>query len=74
MDNLLQQVALAFYSKMLVRFEYKSAKHGFHGWNNKSAVSTTYLKEQLQKNVYDGDWVDVANLALILDYREQKKK
>jgi len=37
-------------------------------------MPTRRLKEKLYDNIDREDWVDVANLAMILDYRKNKEK
>ena len=42
---------------------------GWTGWNT---LSTKTLKARLLKNVEQGDWIDVANLAFFLWVKGQK--
>ena len=58
-------------------FRYKCFKklldkegQGYTGWDNASAISNKELTEKLKENIHSEDWVDVANLAMILNYRQ----
>lgn len=41
---------------------------GFTGWE---VHEEDYLIERMQKNIYDKDWVDVANIAFLLWLRRK---
>lgn len=57
-----------FFRKMKERLLDKQ-RQGWHGWGQ---ISPGSIRKRLLKNVEHGDWVDVANLALILWAQEKK--
>lgn len=59
-----------FQSKMEHRLSEKQTD-GWTGWNT---ISVNVLKKRLIDNANRGDWVDVANLAMFLWYRQHKPK
>lgn len=55
--------------------QYKlSAKleEGYTGWDDPSSLPTDYLEARLVVNLQNRDFVDVANLAMILWYRRRR--
>jgi hypothetical protein len=69
--KLLKQTTL-FFGKMVSVLEYKACKHNYTGWDNARKVTHQHLLDQMIANINQKDWVDVANLAMILDYRKQR--
>jgi len=59
--------------KMKKKFISQS-KLGYDGWDDHSRIPDVALQNKLLANVRRGDWVDVANLAAILQYRQEKRK
>lgn len=57
-----------FSSKMHYRME-QARKAGARGWNDPSSCSPMTLAGLLIKNAYEGDFVSVANYAMMLDQR-----
>jgi len=39
---------------------------GYHGWDIKDPVMIELLKNRLADNVNRGDWIDVANVSMLL--------
>ena len=60
-----------FAELMIKRFTQKHDE-GFRGWDHQAINEywSLCLKERLLKNLVNEDWVDVANLALMLWYNE----
>ncbi len=67
MEEKLQKVVTDFQSAMNERFEACSGRKT--GWDDPPPTNED-LKDWLLKNIYQGDWVDVANLAALLWYRD----
>lgn len=63
--------ATYFFGKMIEKFKYKLSQ-GYTGWSS-TRPSDKRLIESMQRNIEKKDWVDVANLAMILDYRKNNK-
>jgi len=70
MTQRLWRAASTFFGLMVQKLIHQSNTHGFSGWDSGLAVSNTVLLRKLRENIEKEDWVDVANLAMILDYRK----
>ena len=57
-----------FTDKMSAKLEVKRMQ-GRGGWFNDDIISVDALQEMLQEHVDREDWVDVANLAMMLYFR-----
>jgi hypothetical protein len=54
-----------FSEEMLSRLKNKEAE-GWRGWDSRRAIGQGLpIKERMISNVLQGDWIDVANLAMI---------
>ncbi len=62
-----------FGSKMHYRME-RARKAGARGWNDPASCSPITLASLLIKNAYEGDFVSVANYAMMLDQRGADQK
>ncbi|MDD5540472.1 MAG: hypothetical protein PHG61_07270 [Candidatus Marinimicrobia bacterium] len=61
-----------FTVKMLKKLESKVFE-GWFGWNERENIES--IHERLKYNLEQGDWVDVANLAMMLDrFKEKENK
>ena len=69
MTQKLWKAASNFFGQMVEKLIHQKNTHGFSGWDLESDVSNTTLLRKLHENIEKEDWVDVANLAMILDYR-----
>ena len=69
MDKII--VALGqFHKKCYDRMIYKEDA-GVTGWDKPEEVSDEELKKILIENMQAGDFVDVSNIAMILNYRQR---
>lgn len=61
----LEKLSDLFRGEMLNRLTEK-LEDGWEGWNNKKEMSRFDggLKERIIRNALEGDWIDVANLAM----------
>ncbi len=61
----LAKLSKLFKDAMMKRLLEK-IEDGWEGWNNEQVMSqySGGLKERIIRNVLEGDWVDVANLAM----------
>jgi len=57
-------VVAKFHGRMKGKLRKKEGE-GYKGWDNPELKET--LKKQLNHNLIEGDYVDVANLAMLLD-------
>jgi hypothetical protein len=57
---------------MKIKFTEK-ARFGYSGWDNHSAIPDAALINKLLANAKRKDWIDVANLAAILNYRSDRR-
>jgi len=73
MTQLLWKTAAAFFTKMVAKLIHQNSTHGYIGWDQESSVRYQGLMDKLHRNIKDEDWVDVANLAMMLDYRKSKE-
>jgi hypothetical protein len=64
MKSLLELMSI-FHDQMLIRLSGQDVR-GWHGWSDKKAMAKYKggLKARIIKNAQNGDWVDVANLAM----------
>jgi hypothetical protein len=69
MTQKLWKTAVCFFGLMVEKLIHQHNTHGFSGWDSESNVSNATLLRKLRENIEKEDWVDVANLAMILDYR-----
>lgn len=69
MTQKLWRAAMTFFQQMVEKLIHQSNTHGYTGWDKESEVSNTTLLRKLRENIEEEDWVDVAILAMILDYR-----
>ena len=69
LDKLVDEIA----EKMKKKFS-NQAKRGYSGWDDHSEIPDAALKNKLLANVKRKDWIDVANLAAILNYRQDKRE
>ncbi len=67
--NLIEASA-TFYGKCIAKLLKRQAE-GFHGWDEKRYHSI--IRKKLNKNVQEHDWVDVANLAMMLHFLESEE-
>jgi len=42
---------------------------GFSGWDDRAKITDEQLASKLQESLIEGDYVDVANLAMMLYFR-----
>ncbi len=68
LDEVVDQIANLMKSK----FDQK-ARSGYSGWENHSSIPDAALINKLLANARRKDWVDVANLAAILEYRAAQR-
>ena len=47
---------------------------GWWGWDSPGEIKTSDLERRLLKNARKRDWVDVGNLAMMLWYRQKKRR
>ena len=73
MNKQLWGATVLFFGKMVNKLIHQKMTHGYTGWNHTSSIVNEKLLIRLHANLADQDWVDVANIAMILDYRENKK-
>jgi hypothetical protein len=66
--------ASRFFEKMIIKLINQKETHGYSGWSDPAIVATSLLVNKLHENITRRDWVDVANLAMILDYRKCKNE
>jgi len=59
-----------FHKKCYNRLSFKE-QSGVTGWDDPEKVSNNELKKMLIENMQAGDYVDVANIAMILDFRNR---
>ncbi len=60
----------ACFSRMKEKYDM-----GWTGWDDPSnGPSNKELKERLIRNVEKGNWVDVANLGMMLWFRERRER
>jgi len=60
-----------FFTKCTTRLLEKEAE-GFTGWNDPKNISDSELLLRAQGNMLRGDYVDAANLLMMLDSRVEK--
>jgi hypothetical protein len=68
MTQKLWTCASVFFGKMVAKMIHQSQSHGYSG---RDYSSESYLIEKLNRNIQERDWVDVANLAMMLDYHDK---
>ena len=73
MNKTLWDATVVFFGKMVNKLIHQKSTHGYRGWNLEGMVPTKELRRKLAVNIEKGDWVDVANLAMMLDYRKNKE-
>jgi len=72
MNSKLQKALTAFHSKCITKFNQKETQ-GYTGWDEPSeAISDELLEERMKENIMSEDWVDVSNIAMILNYRQSQ--
>lgn len=64
----LQEAVELFSKKMIAKLAYKMG-NGYSGWKNKANRKEILYK--LHNNVNHKDWVDVANLAMMLHWFQE---
>ena len=69
LEELVNQMA----ERMKNKFS-SQATRGYSGWDDHSKIPDAALKNKLLANVRRKDWIDVANLATILKYRQDQRK
>jgi hypothetical protein len=73
MNKSLWKAVHYFFGKMVEKLIHQKQTHGYSGWDSPGDVTSGRILRKLYENVERGDWVDVANLAMMLDYRKQKE-
>jgi hypothetical protein len=63
-----------FFGRMVKKLIHQHETHGYTGWDFYYSIKTEVLVAKLYRNIEEQDWVDVANLAMILDYRKGAKE
>ena len=59
--NLMNLFTEAMFEKIMNKM-----RSGYGGWDSRSPEVVESIKSKLAENINDGDWVDVANLAMML--------
>jgi len=59
-----------FHKRCYDRMCYKEDE-GVTGWDRPEEISDNELKKMLVENMQAGDFVDVSNIAMILNYRQR---
>lgn len=62
-----------FFGKMVEKLMHQKQVHGYSGWDSPSEITNQKIYSKLKANIDRQDWVDVANLAMMLDYRKERK-
>ena len=71
MTQKLWECASGFFGKMVAKIIHQAHTHGYTGWDHEREK---YLLEKMNANISRRDWVDVANIAMFLDYHDQQMK
>ena len=71
MDNQLNVALFLFTEKMRDRLEQKE-RAGYIGWNDRSMITDEQLYVRALTSLRDGRFVDAANLAMMLQHRQEK--
>ncbi len=69
MSKKLWVVVNIFFGLMVEKLIHQKTCHGYAGWDY---TTRDILLKKLSYNVSSSDWVDVANLAMMLDYHDRK--
>lgn len=64
--------SLVKFANAMFRKLVAKGRAGYRGFDDPNYTSNVTLTKNLRKNIKDRDWVDVANLALILQYRQDR--
>ena len=68
-DKLMDEGALiSFYDLMRDKMT-EQRDSGRAGWFDSTVITYDALQQMLKQNFYDEDWIDVANIAMMLHFR-----
>lgn len=59
--TLMSSFTEAMFNKLVAKMS-----QGYGGWDSRSTEVVESIKAKLADNINDGDWIDVANLAMML--------
>ncbi len=60
-----------FFAKMVEKLIHQRGTHNYSGWDY---LNEDILKRKLHRNIESRDWVDVANIAMMLDYHDYRRR
>ena len=68
LSQVVDEVAKCMKKKFIAK-----SKVGYSGWDSHSEIPDAALINKLLANVKRKDWIDVANLSAILEYRKTQR-